>query len=82
VEVPWTGRTYAGCELKVVELPTFDHPVHGPETLEAVAYCAWFGLHPVAAEVSMKYVLPRLNRAGASRCASFQKLPTTLAMPR
>ncbi|MFC6680176.1 hypothetical protein ACFQE7_30175 [Nonomuraea ferruginea] len=54
VDEPWIGSTYVGWELNVVPSPTLVHPVHGPEMLDAVAYRAWFGLHPVAPEVSRK----------------------------
>ncbi|MEE3918430.1 hypothetical protein V2I01_07095 [Micromonospora sp. BRA006-A] len=42
----------------MVPLPTSVQPLHGPEMLGAVAYRAWFGLQPVAPEVSRKYVEP------------------------
>ena len=54
VDVPWTGSTYVGWEPNVVASPTLVQPVHGPEMLVAVAYWAWLGFQPVAAEVSRK----------------------------
>ncbi|MEV0820012.1 hypothetical protein [Nonomuraea rubra] len=54
VAEPWTGSTKAGWELYVVPSPTLVQPVHGPEMLDAVAYFAWFGFHPVAPDVSRK----------------------------
>lgn len=68
----------------LVVSPTLVKPLHGPEMLDAVAYLAWFGFQPVAAEVSMKNVLPRLNNAGPhpfrSRGSGTIRLQSTIQM--
>ena len=42
-----------------------DHPLCNDVL---VAYCAWLGSQPVAAELNKKYTPMRLKITGASRC--------------